>query len=79
MDEASMRLLNSLSRHNNTTISGLVRQAVRQTFGNTRKAVDPLEAIDASFGIWAKRDDIGPTKTYIRALRSGRRSRRHTI
>ncbi|MBI4239059.1 MAG: ribbon-helix-helix protein, CopG family [Deltaproteobacteria bacterium] len=76
MDEDSLRLLSSLSRHQQTTISELVRQAVTQVYGTTKTHVDPVEALQASFGVWAQRKDLAPTAAYVRSLRKGHRATR---
>ena len=76
LDDDLWQALHALARREDTTISDLVRQAVRERYlGSltTRK-----RAMQAAVGIWKDRADIGETKTYVRNLRRGTRLKRLT-
>ena len=74
LDENIWKLLEIQSRQTGTSISELVRQAIRD------KYLPPPEerrrAMQAVVGLWKDRTDLPDTETYIRQLRRGRRLRR---
>jgi len=76
LDDDLWKALHARARSEQTTISDLVRQAVRERYLGSltaRKA-----AMQAVVGIWKDRSEIGDTKAYIRGLRSGTRLKRLT-
>lgn len=62
------------ARQSGTTVSELVRQAVRDKYA-IRQA-HRQEAMRALAGIWRDRQDLPDTETYVRRLRRGKRLRR---
>lgn len=74
LEEGIWKLLQIRARQSGTTISELVRQAVREKYG-----VSPekrREAMQAWVGIWKDRKDLPSTEAYIRQLRKGDRRRK---
>ncbi len=68
------KALHIRSRQQRTTISELVRQAVRDKYGNS--PASRREAMQAMVGIWKNRKDLPDSETYVRRLRKGKRLRR---
>jgi len=64
--------LQALSRESGTSVSALVRQAVRERYGVDR--VKRQKAMQAFVGIRKDRTDIGDSETYIRRIRSRRQA-----
>ena len=76
LDDDLWNALHARARSEDTTISDLVRHAVRERYLGSltaRKA-----AMQAVVGIWKDRPEIGDTKAYIRGLRRGTRLKRLT-
>jgi hypothetical protein len=76
LDDDLWKALHARARSEQTTISDLVRQAIRERYLGSltaRKA-----AMQAVVGIWKDRSEIGDTKAYIRGLRRGTRLKRLT-
>ncbi len=72
LDDDLWKILQIRSRQQNTTISALARQAIRdQYLSNARERKAAMTAI---IGMWKDREDIGDSTEYIRALRKDRRS-----
>jgi hypothetical protein len=74
LEEETWKVLEILGRQTGTSVSDLVRRAIREKYlsgGNSRQAV--LESV---VGLWKDRDDLPSTSAYIRALRKGKRLRR---
>ena len=74
LEESIWKLLEIHARQSGTSISELVRQALRDKYGispETRR-----EAMQAVVGMWKDRADLPKTETYIRQLRRGGRLRR---
>ena len=63
-------VLQALSRESGTSVSALVRQAVRERYGVDR--IKRQKAMQAFVGIRKDRTDIGDPETYIRRIRSRR-------
>jgi hypothetical protein len=66
-DEEVWEMLRVRARRDRTTISDLVRSAVRERYignGSERK-----EAMLAVVGLWKNRTDLPETRTYLRRLR----------
>ena len=77
LDEEMSRLLTAESRRRGTTVSALVREAVVATYG--RRTSDEGRAIIRRLaGVWADREDLGDTETFIRGLRRSTRPERRT-
>ena len=74
LDEDIWKVLHIRARQSGTSISELVRQAVRDKYG-----ISPAkrrEAMQAWVGIWKDRKDLPSTEAYVRQLRKGSRRRR---
>ena len=74
MNEDIWKALHIRARQRKTSISELVRQAVREKYGQS--AVDRREAMQALVGIWKDREDLPDSEQYVRRLRKGKRLRR---
>jgi hypothetical protein len=66
--------LYALARREKTTVSELVRQAVRKTYGVDLEA--RRKAMMGIIGIRKGRDDIGDSTEYVRSLRRSTRLQR---
>jgi hypothetical protein len=71
-DEDLWKVLQVRARQEKTTVSELVRQAVRERY--LSKAEERKAAMTAVIGIWKDRDDIQDSTEYVGQLRSDRRS-----
>ena len=76
LNEDIWKALHIRARQHKTTISELVRQAVREKYGRT--AADRREAMEALVGMWKDREDLPDSEEYVRQLRKGKRLRRIT-
>ena len=74
LDEDIWKVLHIRSRQSGTSISELVRQAVRDKYGSS--PANRREAMQAWVGIWKDRKDLPSTEAYVRQLRKGGRRRR---
>jgi hypothetical protein len=74
LHEDIWKALHIRSRQQRTTISELVRQAVRDKYGSS--PASRREAMQGVVGIWKNRKDLPDSETYIRRLRKGKRLRR---
>jgi Ribbon-helix-helix protein, copG family len=74
LDEDIWKALHRRSRRHGTTISELVREALRGKYA--RASQNRAEAMRRWVGIWEGRADLRGTDSYIRRLRKGRRLRR---
>jgi hypothetical protein len=74
LHEDIWKALHIRSRQQRTTISELVRQAVRDKYGSS--PASRREAMQAMVGLWKNRKDLPDTETYVRRLRKGKRLRR---
>jgi endonuclease YncB( thermonuclease family) len=74
LNEDIWKALHIRARQRKTSISELVRQAVREKYG--RSAADRREAMQALVGIWKDREDLPDSEQYVRRLRKGKRLRR---
>ena len=74
LDEDIWKALHIRSRQSGTSISELVRQAVRDKYGIS--SAKRREAMQAWVGIWKDRKDLPSTEAYMRQLRKGGRRRR---
>ena len=74
LEESVWKLLQIHARQSGTSISELVRQAIRDKY-----AISPAkrrEAMQAWVGIWKDRKDLPSTEAYVRQLRKGDRRRK---
>lgn len=74
LHEDIWKTLHIRARQQGSTISELVRQAVREKFCSS--PVRRKEAMQALVGIWKDRKDLPETESYVRRLRKGKRLRR---
>ena len=74
LDENIWKILEIQSRQTGTSISELVRQAIRDKYLPSPE--ERRRAMQAVVGLWKDRTDLPDTETYIRQLRRGRRLRR---
>ena len=75
LDDDMARILATVSRQRNATLSALVRECVREKFGQTG-ALDKTAMARRLGGIWKHRTDLGDTGRLVRRLRKGTRRRR---
>jgi hypothetical protein len=71
LQEDIWEALHIRSRQQRTTISELVRQAVRDKYGSS-----PASRRQAIVGLWKNRKDLRDSEAYVRRLRKGKRLRR---
>ncbi len=74
IDNDLWEVLRLRSEEARTSVSDLVRQAVREKY-----AASPLhrrEAMKAFVGIWKDRSDLRSSEAYVRRLRQGSRPKR---
>jgi hypothetical protein len=74
LNEDIWKTLHIRSRQQGTSISHLVRQAIREKYG--RSPTNRRQAMQALVGIWKDREDLADSTTYVRRLRKGKRLRR---
>jgi hypothetical protein len=74
LDDDLWNALHARARSAGTTMSELVREAIRERY--LGKLDERKAAMLAAVGLWKKRDDIGGSVAYVRRLRRGKRLRR---
>jgi len=74
LDEDIWKALHVQARQSRTSISELVRKAVRAQYGNSQ--AHRRQATQGWVGIWKDRKDLPDSLTYVRQLRKGMRLRR---
>jgi hypothetical protein len=74
LDDDIWKALHVHSRQRRTSVSDLVRQAVRDRYGSS--PANRRQAMMALVGMWKDRDDLPDATTYIRRLRKGKRLKR---
>jgi hypothetical protein len=74
LDDDIWKALHVQSRQRRTSVSDLVRQAVRDRYGIS--PANRRQAMMALVGMWKDRDDLPDATTYIRRLRRGKRLKR---
>ena len=73
LDDRQRRKLDQVAKGTRRTVSALIREAIDARYASTPKE-DFLEALRAgAFGVWKARSDLGPTDTYVRRVRRGKR------
>ena len=75
LDDDMARILATVSRQRGATISALVRECVREKFGQA-DAFDKAAMARRLAGIWKDRTDLGGTGGFVRRLRQGTGRRR---
>ncbi|HLN01785.1 MAG TPA: CopG family transcriptional regulator [Bryobacteraceae bacterium] len=74
LEEHVWKVLQILSRQSGTSISDLVRQAVRERYvGEKTNREHVLKSV---VGLWKDRRDLPGTESYVRSLRQGKRLER---
>lgn len=68
------KALHIRARQQGTSISDLVREAVREKYGNSPQS--RREAMRGLVGLWKDREDLPDSTSYVRKLRKGKRLRR---
>ena len=74
LDDDVWKNLKARAQRENTTISELARQALRERFGVDLE--ERRKAMMGIVGIWKDRDDIGDSTEYIRKMRRSTRLQR---
>ena len=74
LDDDIWNALHIQARQAGTSVSELVRQAVRDRYGNSHE--NRRQAMKDWVGNWQGRKDIPDSETYVRRLRKGTRLRR---
>jgi hypothetical protein len=74
LHEDIWKVLHIRSRQQRTSISELVRQAVREKYGSS--PVGRKQAMQGLVGLWKDREDLPDSTAYVRGLRKGKRLRR---
>jgi hypothetical protein len=74
LDEDIWKALHIQSRQRRTSISELVREAVRERYGAS--PTNRRQAMKAIVGIWRDRKELSDTNAYVRKLRKGKRLKR---
>lgn len=74
LEEDVWSLLQVLARECNSSVSDLVRQAVREKY--CARAANRKEVFQSVVGLWRNRKDLPDSETYVRALRQGDRLKR---
>lgn len=74
IDDDTWNLLHVQARQAGTTMSDLIRRAVRERYGNSPE--NRRQAMQDWAGIWKGRRDVPGAEKYVRRLRKGTRLRR---
>lgn len=74
LEDDLWKTLHVLARQSHSTISELVRTAVREKYSGD--ASNRKEALLSAIGLWKDREDLPDTQSYIRSLRKGERLKR---
>jgi plasmid stability protein len=74
LDDDISKALHIQARQVGTSISELVRQTLRDRYGNSPE--NRRRAMQDWVGIWQSRKDLLDSETYVRRLRKGTRLRR---
>ncbi len=75
LDEELHTRIKTLARKQGRTVSALVRETLQRAFGGGAQD-ERARTLEAIFGLWRDRKDIGSTDAYVRRLRRGTRRRR---
>ena len=74
MEDDVWKVLQIRAQQSKSTISELVRQAVREKYLD--KKTERKEAMLSVIGLWKDRSDLPDTETYVRGLRDDDRLKR---
>ncbi len=74
LEDDIWNLLHVLAERSGSTVSELVRQAVREKF--VERSGDRKQALMSIAGLWKDRTDLPDTEAYVRNLRRGTRLQR---
>jgi len=74
LEEDMWKVLSVKAHQNRTTISDLVRSAVREKY--LAKESERKDAMLGVLGLWKNRTDLPDTRTYLRKLRKDSRLQR---
>jgi hypothetical protein len=74
LNEDLWKALHIRARQNRTSISELVRHAVREKYG--MPPAGRQQAMQALVGLWKERKDLPDSTVHVRRLRKGKRLRR---
>ena len=74
LDDDLWKLLHTIARQSGGTVSDLVRNAIREKYG--QNSARRKEACEAIVGLWKDRTDIGEADDYVRELRRDSRLER---
>lgn len=74
LEDDAWKALHIRARQSGTSVSELVRQAVREKFLSA--SANRKSAMEALIGIWKDREDLPDTETYVRQMRKRTRLRR---
>ena len=74
LNEDIWKALHVRSRQQGTSISELVRQAVRDKYGSS--PASRRQTMQALVGLWKDRKDLPDSTAYVRRLRKGNRLKR---
>jgi hypothetical protein len=74
LEDDMWNVLHFQARQAGTSISELVRRAVRDRYGNSPE--NRRRAMQEWVGMWQDRKDIPDSESYVRGLRKGTRLRR---
>src|SRR2546421_11556822 len=75
LDEDIAKILSLISRQQGRTVSDLVRECVREKFGQ-KKTLDKAAPAREIAGLWKGRKNLGRTDRLIRRLRKSSRAER---
>lgn len=77
VDEKLYRTVKALAARRRKTVSDMLREALRRTYG-VGDAPERLSALEGAFGLWRGRTDIRSAEAFVRRLRKsqGRRWKR---
>ena len=70
LEEDVWRLLQVLARESKSSVSELVRQAIREKY--CARASSRREVFQSVVGLWKNRTELPDSEAYVRALRRGR-------
>jgi hypothetical protein len=74
LEDDLWKTLQVLARQSRSTVSELVRRAVREKY--LGDAASRKKVLLSAIGLWGDRDDLPDTETYVRSLRKGDRLNR---
>jgi len=74
LEDDLWKRLHVIARQSRSTVSELVRQALREKYLND--VAGRKEALLSAVGLWKDRTDIPDAETYVRNLRKGNRLQR---